>query len=163
MKPQTAYPLALEKHLLLEKGSHWSITGYFIDEDKQKKPVEGNWVVKALERSLQIHLQLSQIDTTQIDTPVDIPVKVLERTCLVFPESPQLFNNWSEQRTPYGQFQGQINVVEDTLLLQLENKQGLRSVEAFLRVFETEYEVRGIILKEDKPLGSWMLELLRTH
>ena len=154
MKPQAAYPLSLEKHLLLEKGSHWSITGYFVDEHKQKKPVEGNWVVKALEHSLQIHLQLSQIDT---------PVKVLERTCLVFPESPQLFNNWSEQRTPYGHFQGQINVVEDTLLLQLETKQGLRSVEAFLRVFETEYEVRGIILKEDKPLGSWMLEFLRTH
>jgi hypothetical protein len=142
---QTTAPL--KKHPLLDQGSHWDITGYFIDSDRQKKLVEGSWVVSDEKDALGIHMTLLQVDTK---------TAVLERNCTA-----QLDTLWSEQRQPHGLFQGQISMVEDTLLLQLESEKGFRSIESLLRVFEKEYEVRGVMLKGDQNIGSWMLELLR--
>lgn len=144
---------ALKKHPLLLAGSYWTITGYILEE-KQKIPVKGYWRIEGVEQQLNIHIQLQQLDDD---------VTLLERSCKFFPDSPKLFNNWSEQRNPHGHFEGHVNVVEDTLLLQLESEQKIRSVEAFLRVFETEYELRGTVLQGDRQLGSWVLELLRLH
>lgn len=139
----------LKNHPLLLAG-HWSMAGYFIDDQRQKIPVQGQWRVEELDDSLDIQIRLYKENKTML----------LERQCKVF-QSPQLFNNWSEQRTPYGRFEGHINAVEDTLLLQLESTQNIRSVEAFLKVFETEYELRGTTLQGDRQLGSWVLELLQ--
>ncbi len=149
---KTTIRSTLKNHLLLLAESSWSMTGYFIDEQRHKIPVQGRWQVEDLGDSLSIEIRLYKEDKTLI----------LERLCVVLPES-QLFNNWSEQRTPYGDFEGHIHAVEDTLLLQLESTQKIRSVEAFLKVFETEYELRGTMLEGDRQLGSWVLELLRLN
>jgi hypothetical protein len=138
----------LKKHPILDQGSQWAISGYFMDSNKQKKQVEGSWVVSDENDILGIHITLVQVDTKTI---------VLERNCTA-----QLDTLWTEQRQPHGLFQGQISMVEDTLLLQLESEKGFRSIESLLRVFEKEYEVRGVMLKGDQNIGSWMLELLRV-
>jgi hypothetical protein len=145
----------LKRHPLLSGNSRWSITGYFLDE-QGRKPVEGNWLIETLEQGWQIQVQLKQLSPSRT---------VLERSCLLTPlTEPPGANRWSEQMSPYGSFQGQMNVVEDTLLLQLDSDDGkYRSVESFLRVFEREYEARGAIMEGNERLGSWTLELVRLE
>jgi hypothetical protein len=141
---------SLKHHPLLLAGN-WNMTGYFIDEG-QKIPVQGQWRVENQDDSRNIQIYIYKLENKSL---------IFERHCKVFPASPKLFHNWSEQRTAYGNFEGYVNVVEDTLLVQLESEQKIRSVEAFVKVFETEFEWRGTILQADKQLGSWILELLR--
>jgi hypothetical protein len=144
----------LKKHPVLDQGSQWAITGYLIDRGKHKRFVEGSWVVKAKEQFFDIHIILVDTESKRM---------ILERDCHGYLNTSSGINNWSEHRLEDGFFQGQINMVDDTLLLQLESDQGFRSIESLLRVFEKEYEVRGVMLKNNQNLGSWVLELLRIN
>lgn len=149
---QMFYP-SLNKHPVLAQKSHWAITGYVADNEKHKRFIEGSWVVKGQEYSVDIHITLLDTGSKKV---------ILERNCHICLNTLSRLNNWSEQRQD-DFFEGQINMVEDTLLLQLESRQGFRIIESLLRVFEKEYEVRGVMLKNNQHVGSWVLELVRIN
>ncbi|MCA9837585.1 MAG: hypothetical protein KC422_11750 [Trueperaceae bacterium] len=78
-------------------------------------------------------------------------------------ENPDQSLTWQEHTNRLGDFTGHASTIDATLLLSLQNKDDeFRSFEVFLKLFESEYELRGVLYHKGSRVLSWRLELIRA-
>lgn len=140
-------------HSLIFKDACWSAYGYF-QNSKAKTHLKGHLKVRAEQSSYHL-------DTTLFDASNNL--LILERESHISVVS-KVKMTWQDTFKAFGVLKGAFSIIDETLLLVLKDEHhDYQSFESLLKVFEDEYELRGVLFQAGTQIMTWRLELIRSN
>ncbi len=139
------------KHSLFIDKAHWSVAGYF-QKDGLKTLLKGCLQVSPNDSRCQLTTDLYDAANGLL---------LLQRHSKLSGFK-QASNIWHDDVGSYGNLSGRFSIIDETLLVNLVDKQNnYQSFESLLKVFEEEYELRGVLYQGTKRIMVWRLELVK--
>ncbi|HAJ27538.1 MAG TPA: hypothetical protein DCG53_09900 [Syntrophus sp. (in: bacteria)] len=130
----------------------WIAKGVYIDDQGRYHPVEGETKIN--------HADGLWINDSSMILQGDNAVEYKTRCEIVPMERGQELTSWISENQALGKLTGKFIIVDDSIISIFTSVNGdLRGTE-YLRLIDADlYSNRGVLLRGDKKISSWALEL----
>ena len=144
------------EHTFLFQEGIWIARGYYFDDKDRALPLEGMTRI-TLKEGLWINVGEMEIKAG------DKSIKFSNRYEIVPLEEGKSQTTWESLNPDLGTLLGRFIIVDDTILSTCHAKSGgYAGTEFLLKVSDTHYKNRGVLLKGNDKLSSWSMDLRKA-
>ena len=143
-------------HTFLFQEGVWIARGHYFDDMERMLRLEGTVRIT--------HLEGLWLNEGEVEIKMgENPIKIHNRYEIIPPEEGTNQTTWTSVNPALGILLGYVDIVEDTIISTCRSEKGeYIGAEFHLRVSDTYYKNRGVLLKGNDKLSSWSVDLQKS-
>jgi hypothetical protein len=144
------------EHTFLFQEEIWIASGYYFDDKDRALPLEG---MNRITHTEGLWINIGEMEIKAGDKSI----KFSNRYEIVPFEEDKSQTTWESLNPDMGTLLGRFIIVDDTILSTCHAKSGgYTGTEFLLKVSDTRYKNRGVLLKGNDKLSSWSMDLRKA-
>jgi hypothetical protein len=143
-------------HTFLFQEGFWNVRGYYFDDMENTLPLMGIARIT--------HIEGLWVNEGEMDiTAGEKPIKIYNRYEITPFREGKTQTTWESKNPDLGTLLGRFVIVNDAILSTCRAKSGAYTgVEFLLKISNTHYQNRGVLLKGIDKLSSWSVDLRKA-
>jgi hypothetical protein len=144
------------EHTFLFQEGIWIARGFYCDDKDRALPLEGMTRIT--------HMEGLWINEGEMEiTAGDKPIKFSNRYEIVPLEEGKSHTTWESLNPDLGILLGRFAIVDDTIISTCRSRSSdYTGTEFLIKMSDTHYKNRGVLLKGNDKLSSWSVDLQKT-